>query len=429
MTAPVRPVRLPDPMPARLWRLASSRSGVLITARVVEQGALGATSLVLARWLGVDDYAPVAALIVFNSLAVVASDLGLGVMIMSSAERAAGHDQVRRIRAVNATLAAAVAAASLAFDGALAAALPWAGAIWLASGEAFIRKSALLRLGRERRVAASEIVASLVLVAVAAGVAVAPARAVALVGAALLAKHVVEVLAAGGWRAGLGEHGAQRAGAVWWTQLAAYATANVDFVVIGIVVTSAAFSVYSLGFRVASLVTSQVAYAFGRLVLVDLARAEDREARQRVYDARVRLLFVVGVPAALVALGAAALVPVALGRQWEDSAWVIVLLAVATPWRMALGVTGALMVSGGHAATLVRWELVRLVATAAVLFAAAQGGLWTFTGAVAAVMIVATVVLNRASTRVSGLVEWRVPLVLAVPALAGTAAVVLVLAS
>lgn len=414
---------------AALRRVGRSRASRLLVARVIEQGCLGAVSLVLARWLGVAAYAPVAALIVFNSLAIVASDLGLGTVVMSSGERAVGRDQVRRVRTVNAVLAALAVAGSFALDGAPADALPWAGAIWLASGEAFIRKSALLRLGREGRVAASEIVASVVLVVLASAVAFAPEHAIALVGGALLAKHVVEVLAARGWGDAIADRGEQRAGAVWWTQLAAYATANVDFLVVGIVVSSAAFSVYSLGFRVASLVTSQIAYAFGRLVLVDLARAEDRSSRQRVYDARIRLLFGIGVPAAAVAVGAAALVPVLLGASWRDSAWVIVLLAVATPWRMALGVTGALMISGGRAATLVRWEVVRLVATAAALVAAAQGGLWPFTGAVAAVMVVAATTLNRAATRASGLTEWRVPLLAGVPALAGIAGLVVLVSS
>jgi O-antigen/teichoic acid export membrane protein len=153
--------------------------------------------------------------------------------------------------------------------------------------------------------------------------------------------------------------------------------------------------------------------------MVELGRARDLAERQRVYDARVRLLFGAGALAGVAALVAAAVVPVVLGREWVDSAWVVVVLAIATPWRMVLGVTGALMVSGGRAATLVRWEVLRLAATAGVLLLAAQGGLWPFTGAVAAVAIVATVAFNRSATSVSGLVGWRLPTVLAVPALGG----------
>lgn len=413
-----------EPTERRIGRVRSlraavdSRAGRLLAARVVEQGSLGLVSLVLARWLGIEAYAPVAALVVWNSFAIVASDLGIGTVIMSGRGRAAGLDQVRRVRVVNAVVAAVAIGSSSMFDGSVAAALPWVGALWLASGEAFIRKSALLRLGREGRVALSEIVASVVFVGVASTIAVAADRAVVLVGAALTAKHVIEIIAAGGWQEGLAEHGTGRAGSVWWTQVTAYATANVDFVVVGLVVSAGAFSVYSLGFRIAALVTSQVAYAFGRLVLVDLGRAEDRPARQRVYDSRIRLLFGVGVLAAALAVAAAAVLPMALGSQWADSAWVVVILAIAAPWRMVLGVTGALMVAGDRAATLVRWEVGRLAATAAVLLLAAQGGLWPFTGAVAAVAIAATALYNRLATAATGLDEWRVPRFLALPGVA-----------
>lgn len=408
-----------------LRRALDSRAGPLLAARVVEQVSLGLVSLVLARWLGIDAYAPVAVLIVCNSFAIVASDLGLGTLIMSGRERAAGLDQVRRVRAVNALVAVVAIGCSAAFEGSVAAALPWVGAIWLTSGEAFIRKSALLRLGREGQVAASEIIASVVLVGLAGVVAFVPDRAVALVGAGLTAKHVVEILAARRWRAGLAERGTGRAGSVWWTQVTAYATANVDFLVVGLVVSAEAFSVYSLGFRVAALVTSQVAYAFGRLVLVDLGRAEDRSARQQVYDARIRLLFRVGFAAAALALAAAALLPVVLGRQWSDSAWVVIILAVAAPWRMVLGVTGALMVAAERAATLVRWEVGRLAATAGLLLLAAQGGLWPFTGAVAAITIAATAIYNRTATAETGLDEWRVPRYLGLPGVALVALVVM----
>lgn len=408
---------------ALVRRTTGGRAGPLVGARAVEQGTLGLATVLVARWMGVEAFAPVAALVVFNSLAIVASSLGVGHAILAGPLHSVARSQVVGVRAVGLILGgAAVAAGAIAggtwwFAGILAA------AIWVLSAEAFVRKASLLRSGGARRVAAIETVSSVVFFAVTLGVAARPDDGFAIVGLALVAKHAVEVVASTGWHEALGTTRSAEAGSIWRTQVLAYAIANVDFVIVAVVLSDAALSIYSVAFRVASAITSQLAYALNRLVVVDLAAAADTDARQRVHDRQVRALFGGGLVGVVVIVVAAPVLPVVLGDGWTGTAGLAIVLALAVPWRMTLGVSGSLMLSIGQAGQLVRWEAARLIATTAVLAAAAPAGLWTFSVVVTAVAVVSTVLLARASTHVAGLRPWLVPVRTALPAVAAAALV------
>ena len=239
------------------------RTGQLLVARVVEQGVIGLASLVLAARLGVDAFAPVSALFVINSLAVLLSDFGLGMRVLSTAPQTVAVGTFRLVRLVNLCVAVVAAVAGLWLHDTLGLVVALSGAIWLMSAEAYVRKAALVRLGRVRRVAVSEGIGSTVFALVVVVAVVRPSVAVAWVGTVFILKHVVEALASRGTAGAFCADGEpiHRALHVWVTQLLAYGCANADFLIVGIVISSAAFSVYSLAFRIAAVVTSQVSYA------------------------------------------------------------------------------------------------------------------------------------------------------------------------
>lgn len=401
------------------------RTRVLLAARVVEQGAYGLVSLLLARWVGLDGYAPIGALLVFNSLAIVTSNFGVGIAILGGRLKAVGAVQVRRMRQVNALILATSVVAGLVVGGTWGSAIFWGGAIWFFSSEAFVRKSALLRLGHHRRVAGLEVAGSLAFLFIAATTVRFGDAALAISGGGLVTKHLIESAGPRHWTEVLGTTNRSRPGTVWWTQLLAYLIANVDFLIVSVFLSAESFAVYSLGFRAASLITSQISYAFGRVVMVEFAEASTADETQATYRLRAGQLLWAGVGGGVLMAAMAPLLPLFLGGDWRDAAWVVVLLAVATPWRMLIGVTGALMITSDRADRLVRWEVGRLVGTLVVLSLAALGNLWTFTAAVSIVAVVFTTGYNEAAPRVAGIRTWRIPVALAPPAIVAAIALAL----
>ena len=79
----------------------------LVVSRVVDQAALGLGSLVLARHLGPEAFAPVATLFVFNSLAVQLADQGASFALLRSPPGTTlSTVRLRRMRVVNAVVVA-----------------------------------------------------------------------------------------------------------------------------------------------------------------------------------------------------------------------------------------------------------------------------------------------------------------------------------
>jgi O-antigen/teichoic acid export membrane protein len=250
-----------------------------------------------------------------------------------------------------------------------------------------------------------------------------PAAAVLFVAVAFVLKHVTEAATSRGWRAAIGDDGETLRPAlhVWLTQALAYACANVDFLVVGVMLSPAAFSVYSLAFRIAAVVTSQVSYAAQRVMLVEFGEAFDPPRRQQVYDERLRGLFTTG----LIALAGTALIapvfPVLLGSDWDALVGCIVVLAIGIPWRMVLGITGTMSIGAGIAARLTRWEFGRLALTVAGLVAGAAVGFPAFVSAATVVAVGTTYLSHVLSTRAT---STRLPSWLAVASIiAGLAAV------
>ncbi len=408
---------------ARVTRLLGARVGVLLVARFVEQACLGLASLVLARVVGVHGYAPLMAIFVVNSFAVTLSDFGLGTAIMGAPVGAGGTQSLWRMRAGNAAVLACTLVGAACTSGDLRALLAGGGAIWLLSAEAFVRKSALVRLGEVRRVARAEILGSLLFLAGTGGAVVDERHALLWLIGALLTKHTLESLLAFGWRDAFGTSpGDAPVGAVWVAQVLNFLCANVDYVVVGVLISSAAFSVYSLGFRVASLVASQVAFAAVRVMLGDFADAATTEARQRVVHARTRQMFQAGAPAAVVLLLAAPLAPVLLGDSWRSLSGVVVVLALAVPWRMALSVTLSMAMGSGLTRRLVTWECMRFACIVVVLCCTAAVSFPVFVVAVSVTMVATSWAEHHVVTRALGVRAW--PPLAALTAVAAVAVVV-----
>lgn len=384
------------------------RTSALLVARVVEQAALGIGSLLLARRLGLDGYAPLAAVTIVNSFAVSLSDYGLGLAVMSSPLRATGAHLMTRVRMGNGLLILAVAVAAAFIEGDVRIVIVGGAVLWAVAAEGYVRKAALIRQGRTRQVARAEILGSLVFAASVALALAWPSHALILTTAGLVAKHVVESLLSWGWRQAFSPTGGTVPMiSVWATQALAYASANVDFLIVGVVISSEAFSVYSLGFRLAAVVTAQVSYAVQRVMLVDFAEATDRGQRQRVLDRRFRQLFGVGIGGAVVIALGAPLAPLVLGGSWKPIVGVVLVLAVGVPWRMVLSVSGTMAMGSGLVRSLVVWESGRAIVTTVVLLGAAYGGFPWFVGASSAVAILTSCAVYVLVVRSTDLRPWR----------------------
>lgn len=388
--------------------MARGRVGVLVLARFIEQGSLGVASLLLARGVGVQSYAPIATILIVNSFAITLSDFGLGTAVMASPVGTAGMRRMWRVRAINGSLLCGALLVALWTTGDVRVTIIGSAAIWLLSAEAFVRKSALIRNGVVARVATAEIVGS-VAFAIGVGIAVlADAHALEWTIAALLAKHAIEVVWSVGWRV-VFQPGMGRApvGTLWVAQMLNYACSNVDFVLVGLLISSAAFSVYSLGFRVAAVVASQVSFAVVRVMLGDFADARGVEQRQAVLVRRSRQMFAVGAPASLLTVAVAPFIPLLLGRSWRSVSGVIVVLAIAVPWRMVTSVTLSLAMGTGLTRRLVGWEVLRLLFTVVALAIGALVSFPVFVIVVSLAVLVSSWAQHEVVARALGLTAWR----------------------
>lgn len=393
-------------MPAPAGRL-----GVLVLARLVDQGALGLGSVLLARELGPDAFAPVAVLLVVNSLAIQVSDLGLGFAVLRSAATdpvaRASLVRVRRIAAAAAVAAGAVALALLAASAETAAVVvATSGAVWLLSAEGRVRKASALTLGRAREAASAEI-AGAVAFALGVVVVVVAGGGLGAVAVALVAKHLVELAVVRGWAERFTADGdPARSGAEWLGQVMTYLVANADYVVLGLLLSPADLSRYAIAFRVASAIPALVATPITQTAFLDLAAAGP-EARQGVHDGIRRRVLRMGLLGAAAVLVAAPVLPPVLGEGWSEAAPLVAILAVAVPFRLLLGMSVAQAIVVGRARSVVGWEAGRLVAVAGVTaVAAAAGGLVWATVAVSAATVVSVSAAYVRSARVAAVRPW-----------------------
>lgn len=383
-------------------RLSLGRSGTLAVSRVVDQGVLGLASVLLAWRLGIHGFVPVSALLVLNSFSVVGSDLGLGTELLRRDAGTLAPRSVASVRLVNLGVAVVSAAVGLALPMPASVLVIGGGLVWGASGEAFIRKSALIRLGRMGRAATGEMIGSAVLATALACALLVPASATAIMIAGLVGKHLGESLADQGWRPAF-VSGRSRSWEpwLWLNSVLNFAISNVDFVLVAALVSSRAFAVYSLGFRIAAVFVAQVSYVVTRVSLVDFGDAHRERSLERSYAQRRRQMFLFGLGAALVTASISPALLLFLGHQWKDVVGVVVVLACAIPWRMCAGLGLNVLLATDGARRAARWEASRLAVAVAVLAIGGAFGLASFTIAAAVVAIGTAIGYDRAAIRVS----------------------------
>jgi O-antigen/teichoic acid export membrane protein len=405
---------------------AGRRLPILLVSRVVEQCVLGGAALLLAGRLGLEAFAPVSALLVVNSAAVTLSDYGVGLAVLRCPPgQQVAVRSLRMMRLLNVAIALAGVVVGLRIGSTAGTLVLASVVIWAVSAEAFVRKAAALATGHGRNCAVAELLGSAAF-AVPVVVFATGDRALAVVGGALVLKHLIEALVARAGRTQFGPDGvAPRLRALCSSQVLAYALGNVDYVIVALVLGATAFSIYSLAYRVAVAVPSVVAYVATRTAVSDFSTADGMAERQVRYSKYVRPLFLIGSASAVVAIGIGALLPALLGSSWDAVAPTIAVLALAAPWRMIAGQAGALAIADGSEHHLVRWELTRLVIFATAFVLAALAGFAAFVAVVTCAWIIGVTRLHQLAARRGGLRHWRalVPLAAGACALAIATAV------
>lgn len=385
----------------RRWELG--RSGTLLISRTAEQGVLGLASLLLAWRLGVRDFAPVSALLVFNSFAVVTADFGLGTDLMGRPMGDFAMGAVTNVRIWNSAFGLLITFTGIGLGGSWTVLLIGAGFVWISASEAFIRKSSLIKLGRPIVAARGEILGSVLLAFGVTGAFATPTYAVAVVAAGLTGKHLSEALLCRGWTDVFSTTGQGRWNpAVWFSLLLNFAIANVDFLIVAAVISGDAFSIYSLGFRIASTLVALVSYVVNRVAVVDFGEAHRGGTLGESYRHRRLQMYLFGVLAGL--LSVIVVIPVSglLGEDWKGLVGVVAVLSLATPFRMCggLGVVAAIAV--GKARQVTRWEACRLVLATAVLALSGLFGLRYFATAASVVAIATTVSYDQMTLDLAG---------------------------
>ncbi|MEX1006544.1 MAG: oligosaccharide flippase family protein [Acidimicrobiia bacterium] len=381
-----------------------TRFPALLVSRVVEQCALGGVSLLLAARLGTLAFAPIGVLFVVNSAAVTLSDFGVGLAALRCPVQLHVATAVRRrMRLLNGVVLVVGVLVGSAVAGDTGLLIAASAAIWWSSSEAFVEKASAINRGRGARAASAELVGSVCF----AGLAVAFAHgslALAVIGGGLVTKHVLEALIARSHEDVFARDGvAGEIGALWVTQALAFAIANVDYLLVAIMLGPSAFSVYSIAYRLAVGVPATVAYVASRTAVAELASVDDAAARELRYGRYVRPLFVLGAAAGLAVAVCAPVLANLLGQQWAQVGPTAAVLAIALPWRMIAGQAGALAITGGNTRRLVGWELERLLGFSVAYSIAAWFGFSAFVASVSIAWIVGITLLRRTAERTDGI--------------------------
>lgn len=383
---------------------------MLLLSRAVEQGLLAAILVVLARRLDPTAFAPISVLFIVYSLSVTLSDFGIGLDLLRLPVSKLMHlSSLRTMRIANLVIALTCVLVGIIVGEDVGAVIATGGVIWATSAEAYVRSSGALRRGQASRIAKADssgmVIAALAIFILANGSSI-----ILVTGCALASKQVIASLWFFDWRDDFSSTGQRpRPLATWTTQGLAFATANVDYLIGGLLLGPEFLSVYLVAFRLSNAAPSQVAAVTSRVAVADLA-AENGAARGPVYS---RLMLGVGAVGLLAAVGTALLaplLPLILGDSWKSVAPVAVVLAAAVPARLLIGIAGALMLSINRVKSLAILESGRLIGTAGLLIIGGLVGPAGFVVASAASVIVGSAILHRVGTSKArlGMPRWLV---------------------
>jgi O-antigen/teichoic acid export membrane protein len=423
----VTDVAAPAPVAADARPLRSTlrRGGWLSTARILDQGALGLVTVLLAARVGVDAYAPVAVLLVGFAAATTLADVGVAHELLRLRH---GERADRRVLRPLVVVGAAAALAGLVLvvlgDGPAATAVGLSGLLWAAAGPVYLRQAAA-QVGDElRRLAVAQGAGALVLVVLVVVFARDGAALPAVVGGALLARLAVEWLLLPPAGPLLARDGTPlHPIPVFTTHLVAFGGRNVDYLVAGPLLGGAAFAQYVLAYRLANAVYAPFGAVTTRLGISELSGGGPDDADAH-YRRLLGLLLVIGSVAGVATVVGSALLPAVVGDQWQGAATLMVVLAVATPWRFLEGLIGPLAYTAGRHAESVKIELARLLFVTAAVIVGARAGLFWLAVAMAGATTVTSWfghrwIAHRTGRRLPGFVDAAVAATLVV--LAGVA--------
>ncbi len=375
--------------------LSGAVSDIAIS-RIVEQGAIFLAALVLAAGTTPEDFAIAAILFTVVSAAAALADVGVGLQLLRSPTPGIAPPMLVAVTA-SAGIAIVAAAVGLVAGGSIGLLLCFGGAIWALSALVQLGRSVALRDRDEHLVLRSSAAGALVLLA---AVSLLPVSNVGIAaGVAIVAKLGTEALALGRLPA-VGEAGSRQSWLVFGNQALNYIGANLDFLLVGVILGPAAFAIYSLAFRVSSGMNSVASFTIVRLATVRLAGVSGSE-RSRYLRRLLGPVFAVGLLGAAATCLAAPLLAMVVDDGWTDIVVLVRILSFMLPFRLVHGLLGVAFLVEHADGTLFRIELARIATSLLFLSLAASAGLVTLSAMALALSIgavVATAILLQRAT-------------------------------
>lgn len=190
-------------------------------------------------------------------------------------------------------------------------------------------------------------------------------------------------------RPALGLHGLRpylRFGAYSIGQRAAnYASANVDYALIGSLLGAHALGLYRMGYELATLTSGRLNIVVSRVFFPVMSRfASDRERFRGAFLRMQETATLLGAPLVIgIGLVAPLAVPGLLGPRWAESVPLLRVLCVVGLGRVIAGTIGPAILAAGRPELGLRWSLTLVVIQVpAIALAVTHGGLpavaWTF---------------------------------------------------
>jgi O-antigen/teichoic acid export membrane protein len=166
-----------------------------------------------------------------------------------------------------------------------------------------------------------------------------------------------------------------------------YATANVDYALVGGVLGAGPLGLYRMGYELATLAPGRLNVVASRVFFPVMARlAGDRDRFRTAYLRLQESATLLGLPlVAGIALTAPVFVPHVLGARWAPSVPLLQILAIVGAGRVVAGTIGPALLAAGRPDLGLRWSLLLVALQVPTLLVAVRlGGLagvaWAFAG-------------------------------------------------
>ncbi len=246
---------------------AISRGGLgrllpMIGTRGIDQFALGVASLLIARRTGTQAFAPFATIFILYAFTAQVGDTGLAFAILRTRIEQPISSRSWTVRMLaNGVVAAMAVAAGLLVGGSVGVVIGFGGLSLLTGPAVYIGRASLQRSRHTRRLSMGEATGAVAFLT-AVVLLVRDADDLFAFASICIVKHLIE-LAVQQWPAGVFDSAGipVRTQGVWVSQLVTYATANVDYLIVGALLGEVALSIYAIGFRLASAFSSIVCIA------------------------------------------------------------------------------------------------------------------------------------------------------------------------